>query len=396
MAIANGQVSYMPPRHLQEFEQDLATLPWMLGDENDFVLVPDKKDHSLDHLKEAGWSIPRVVSSSHDIPRQARGNLMFEPWGWSPAVYRWFKSFIDLAHPDWGNHPFASWRPQSADLLSRDTGYQLLQVLKELRLGREKEYPLLFLPKQPKVVDNASGLPEIIEDQSPPLLVKTPWSASGRGIFRIRDIDDDPAQSNRVKGMLRRQGKIYIEKTLNKIQDVSLQFWIEGEKIRYEGHNFFYSDEKGQFAGCAIGPPENPYPLFNDHKVVYDALEQAAKLVERGISIMFPKLNYFGPAGVDGIFFRDDEGHLKLQPCIEINLRHNMGLANIRLKRHIHPRAKGTWKIGAFRNTEWRHFCRAKTKEHPPGFSEGKLRKGFLPLTSPGGNKQFGAWIEVE
>ncbi|MGM0376415.1 MAG: hypothetical protein ACQEQ0_06545, partial [Bacteroidota bacterium] len=127
MAIANGQVSYMPPRHLQKFEQDLATLPWILGDENDFVLVPDKKDHSLDHLKETGWSIPRVVNSPNDISKPARGKLMFEPWGWSPAVYRWLKPFIDLAHPDWKNDPFASWHPSYAGLLSRETGYKLLE-----------------------------------------------------------------------------------------------------------------------------------------------------------------------------------------------------------------------------------------------------------------------------
>ncbi|MGM0532401.1 MAG: hypothetical protein ACQER7_13730, partial [Bacteroidota bacterium] len=85
-----------------------------------------------------------------------------------------------------------------------------------------------------------------------------------------------------------------------------------------------------------------------------------------------------------------------LQPCLEINLRHNMGLANIRLKRHIHPQAKGIWKAEAFRNIEWKHFCREKKQKHPPRFSEGKLRKGFLPLTNPEGNKQFGVWLEVE
>ncbi|MFW6268146.1 MAG: hypothetical protein ACOC1E_03340 [Marinilabiliaceae bacterium] len=396
MAIANGQISYMPPRHLQEFEQDLATLPWILGEENDFVLVPDKAAHSLDHLKETGWSIPQVVSSPQDLPKQARGNLFFEPWGWSPAVYRKFKPFFDLAHPDWNHYPFASWHPRFADLLSRETGYRLLRVLKDIGSGNKKKYPLLYLPQDPMIIERESELPAILKKFSPPLLIKTPWSASGRGIFRVRDITDDPAQSNWIKGMLRRQGKIYIEKMLDKVQDVSFQFWIEGRKINYEGHNFFYSDEKGQFAGCAIGPPENADPLFDDHRIVYDAIEQAADLIEKGILSMFPNLNYHGPAGVDGIFFRDEGGALKLHPCLEINLRHNMGLANIRLKRHIHPKAKGIWKTELFRDTEWSRFCRNRKKENPPGFSEGKLRKGFLSLTNPNGNRQFGVWLELE
>jgi len=396
MAIANGQVSYMPPRHLQKFEQDLATLPWILGDEKDFVLVPDKTDHSLDHLKETGWSIPQVVSSPRDIPTHARGNLIFEPWGWSPAVYRRFRPFFDLAHPDWENHPFASWHPKFADLLSRETGYQLLRILKDIQYGNENEYPLLFLPQQPMVVEKERELPAILNNFSPPLLVKTPWSASGRGIFRIRDVNDDPARSNWVKGMLRRQGKIYIEKTLDKIQDVSFQFWIEGENINYEGHNFFYSDEKGQFGGCAIGQPENADPLFNDQKVVYEAIDQAVALLKRGIKLMFPGLNYYGPGGVDGIFFRDKNGALKLQPCLEINLRHNMGLANIRLKKHIHPESKGIWKTEAFKNTEWRHFCLKRLEKHPPIFWQGKLKEGFIPLTNPEGDKQFGLWTQLK
>ncbi|MBZ4677162.1 MAG: hypothetical protein JG782_1782, partial [Anaerophaga sp.] len=35
LAIANGQVSYMPPANLRRFENDLASLPWILSDEDD-------------------------------------------------------------------------------------------------------------------------------------------------------------------------------------------------------------------------------------------------------------------------------------------------------------------------------------------------------------------------
>ncbi|MFO8001404.1 MAG: hypothetical protein R6U46_09175 [Marinilabilia sp.] len=396
MAIANGQVSYMPPRHLFNFEKDLATLPWIFGTKNDFVLIPEKAGHSLEFLNDHGWDIPNPVSGPGDIPEWARGNLVFEPWGWSPAVYRQFRPFYEMVHPGWHNHPFSSWEKAHATILSRDTGYSLLNTISVFWKQSPDEYPLLYLPGQPLVVYHQKELASVMKQCTPPLLVKTPWSASGRGLFRIRDNNDDPSRSPWVKGMLQRQGKIYIEKTLDKIQDVSFQFFIEKGRIQYLGHNFFYADQTGQFSGCAVGPPVNEHPLFQDQGKIDEAVRQGAHLVKKGLENLSPELNYTGPAGVDGIFFRDENNQLKLQPCLEINLRYNMGLANIYLKRFIHPDARGIWKTGAFNQINWEAFCHQRKQENPPQLMKGKLRRGFLPLISPVGNKNFGVWLETE
>jgi hypothetical protein len=396
MAIANGQMSYMPPRNLHQFEQDLASLPWLLGDENDFVLVRQKQGNSLEHLHKFDWGIPKIISSPEDLQLSRKQEVWFAPWGWSPAVYRHFRQFELFAHPQWDNHPFSDWKTHMAELLSRETGYKLLKTLSQIKSVNKNHYSLISLPEMPLQVSRQEDLPGILKKLSPPLIVKTPFSASGRGLFRIRSHEDAPDNSQWVKGMLKRQGKIYIEEMLHKIQDVSFQFFMTESTIEYLGHNFFYTETSGQFAGCAIGEPENDSKLFSNGKKVQEAILQAAELLKEGIEKSGLHKQYTGPAGIDGIFFEDENGRLKLQPCLEINFRYNMGYANVLFKQKMHPTAKGKWKTGIFVKEEWQQFCKNETKKHPIQILDGKPVKGFIPFVDPGSSKKFGAWLHFK
>lgn len=393
LAIANGQVSYMPPANLRRFESDLASLPWILSDEDDYILVTHKEGNSLKHLSDYGWKIPSIVTAPEEIPEKVR--LIFSPWGWSPAVYIKFKRFYHLAAPTWHTHPLARWNANSAQLLSRETGYALLKEIELIRRNYPDKYSQVEIPYLPVEVSSTAKLSEEFQKTEPPALIKTQWSASGRGLFKIRDEKDNPAESDWIKGMLKRQGKLFIEQMLPKIQDVSFQFMIDDE-IEYVGHNYFYTDPSGQFAGCAIGPPENSSSYFKDQAQISAALKQGAEIVREGLIRTEINKNYKGPAGVDGIFFINKQKEMKLQPCLEINLRYNMGLANIRLKKRIHPEARGAWKTGLFKQEKWQSFCKKKTQANPPVFEKGILRKGFLPMVSPDAEKLFGAWLEAE
>jgi hypothetical protein len=395
MAIANGQVSYMPPHPLKKLEEDLATLPWMLGKASDYILINKLQGNSLNHLVDMGWEIPKPVTGPDEISKNKEQKIVFEPWGWSPAVYRSFKPFDPLAEPKWHQHPFAQWKESLAQLLSRETGYQLLNTIRQIKAQSPNSYPLLFLPEQPLSITKITELTEISQTCTPPAIIKTPWSASGRGLYRIRNSNDNPAKSTWVKGMLKNQGKLYLEKMLNKIQDVSFQFLIEKDNTQYIKHNYFYANSAGQFAGCAIGDPVNKSKLFKDTPKVYEAIEQAAQLLKQGIENMQLNLHYDGPAGIDGIFFEDEHGCLKLQPCLEINLRYNMGLANVRLKERLHPEAKGSWETGIFKQEQWAAFCSQNMKEYPLKYLDNRLLSGFLPLINPDSKKLFGAWLHL-
>lgn len=394
MAIANGEASYMPPRHLHHFEMDMAALPWLLGTEKDYILVRKKEGNSIQHLESFNWDLPKLVSSPKEINSKDQQNLWFSPWGWSPAVYKHFKPYQPFSHSLWTSHPLAVWKKDLANILSRETSYDLLKKIFNIKSSNPSEFPHINIPDMPMEIYDEEKLADILEKQTPPLIVKTPFSASGRGLFRIRNAEDAPEKSQWVKGMLKRQGKIYIEKMLNKVQDVSFQFYINPDEINFLGHNFFYTEASGQFAGCAIGIPETPAPLFRDYKLISEAIEQAAKLLCKGISEIGLNKHYTGPAGIDGIFV-EDKGKLKLQPCLEINLRYNMGYANVLFKQKMHPQAKGKWKTGIFAKESWKTFCQKETTKHPIQMLDGKPIKGFIPFVDPTGDKRFGAWLHL-
>ncbi|WP_291860695.1 hypothetical protein [Marinilabilia sp.] len=396
MAIANGEVSYMPPRHLHHFEMDMTALPWLLGTENDFVLARQKEGNSISHLEQFDWGLPTLVSSPDELPAIAQNNLWFSPWGWSPAVYRHFRPYLPFSHPQWDSHPFAKWEKRLAETLSRETSYLLLNAVTRIKNANPEEYALISLPEMPMEIYDEENLPDILRNSSPPLIVKTPFSASGRGLFRIRNQEDAPEKSQWVKGMLKRQGKIYVEKMLNKIQDVSFQFYMNKEEITFLGHNFFYTEPSGQFAGCAIGEPETPSALFRDQQMIYEAIAQASELLQEGMKKITLNHRYTGPAGVDGIFIEDERSRLKLQPCLEINLRYNMGYANVLLKQKMHPLAKGTWKTGIFAKEGWQEFCENEAKKNPVKMLDAKPIKGFIPLVNPSVKKLFGAWLHLK
>ncbi|PWD98764.1 ATP-grasp domain-containing protein [Marinilabilia rubra] len=396
MAIANGQVSYMPPAHLKQFENDLAALPWLMANENDIILVPEGKMESLSHLAQYDLKLPRLISGPEDINNEGINELWPEPWGWSPAVYRSFKPFNDFIDSSWQTHPFNKWDENHKQLLSRETGYELLKTIKNIKTASPGDFDLIFLPEAPMVIDHEADLSKILESMAPPAVIKTPFSASGRGLYRIRNSQDNPEKSPWVKGMLKRQGKVYIEKMLCKVQDVSFQFMLSEKEINYCGHNFFYADPSGQFAGCAIGEPVINSQILADKTVLETAIEQASTLLGRGLKKMNLSHNYWGPAGVDGIFFKHSDGRLLLQPCLEINLRHNMGMANIFFKKKLHPEAIGSWQTGLFQKEEWKKFCHEKKKSMPVILCDGKIRHGFLPFVSPENPQLFGAWLTLK
>jgi hypothetical protein len=374
---------------------DMAALPWLLGTEKDYILVRKKEGNSIQHLERFNWDLPSLVTSPEDLSSKDQHNLWFSPWGWSPAVYRHFKPWEPFSHPLWSSNPFANWRKELAGILSRETSYQLLKKIFAIKSANPSAYSLITIPDMPMEVYKEENLTEILQKQSPPLIVKTPFSASGRGLFRIRTAEDAPEKSLWVKGMLKRQGKIYIEKMLRKVQDVSFQFYMNPDEITFLGHNYFYAEASGQFAGCAIGIPETSSPLFRDQKLVSESIGQASELLHKGVSALGLNKHYTGPAGIDGIFTEDTNGKLKLQPCLEINLRYNMGYANVLFKQKMHPEAKGKWKTGIFTKEGWREFCQKESKKHPVKMLDGKPISGFIPFVDPEGNKLFGAWLHL-
>lgn len=390
MAVANGHHSYTPPTHLQQFEQQLETIPCFFADEEDFVLTRKKvSPEFIETLQKFGFKVPQFIQTPDGLNADLLPIEQLRPWGWSPAVHQVLKPFKSLCHPDWQQHPMQQWEAHHRLLLSRETGFRLLLQVIDLKCGN---YDLIEIPAQPVKITTLSEIENINRQLQPPTLLKTPWSASGRGLFKIRDLNEKAEQNPWVISKLKQQGFLFAEPFLNKVTDLSFHFFIEKDSVTYLGYNFFETDSAGQFRGCYT---DFPNPLPAEATFLNDVINQGAQILKDSLI----KLNiagiYQGPAGIDALLFKNSKQQIRLHPCIEINLRHSMGLLNIHLRKHIHPLKKGKWQISMINKTQWDRLLQFHNQNNPQ-LEDGLIANELVALTPPPADKGFMAWLQLE
>jgi len=378
MAVVIGHNSYQPPAHLKRFENELSALPLWLGDDIDFVLVESEIDRDfIDKLEDWGVKSPQFISSNTEIDEAIE--LQPHPWGWSPLAHKKLLPFFRGKV----SHPMVPWHDFHKKLLSRFTGLELAATVCKL-LGDDDH---IFIPELPKVLTSAESIAAIEADMVSPILLKTPWSASGRGLFKIRSRQENAAQNNWVLGRLRLHGALLAEPFLDKLQDLSFHFWVEDD-IDFLGTTFFNTDKAGQFLGCYIEPPSVD---FMDAKLMGHIVERAAQLLLHSLKQMRINERYRGPIGIDAMFFKTQSGLVKLHPCIEINLRYTMGLVNLFLKKHIHAESVGYWNIERISSKKWEK----RQLENPPRLKDGAWSEGLFMLTPPPKKEGFMAMLNL-
>lgn len=391
MAVANSQISYLPPAHLRLFENSLATMPCFFADENDAILTLKPVSNTyVEHLHKLGFKTPQFITSPDDLVPNSLPLTSLRPWGWSPAVHNVLKPFLPFCHNQWMKHPMHKWQPHHRLLLSRDTGYKLLVKTMELT---DNSLNLIEISTLPLKLSTLLDVEKVIESIPPPALLKTPWSASGRGLFKIRDVHEHAETNVWVKSKLKQQGFMYAEPYLDKISDLSFHFQIEADGVQYLGYNFFETLPSGQFSGCYT---HLPYDQLIDQALLMEAIEQGVYLINKALENLKINAKYQGPAGVDAILFRNKHNQIKLQPCIELNLRHSMGLLNIHLRKRIHPEKKGKWKISMLNAEEWRQMVQKYNKPDGSNLEDGYITKGIVALTPPPKEKGVMAWLLLE
>ncbi|GAO31205.1 hypothetical protein [Geofilum rubicundum] len=264
------------------------------------------------------------------------------------------------------------WQADHRRLLSRYTGLELAKWVAE-GLGKDDQ---VVIPQLPLELTSPEGIAHLEAEMASPILLKTPWSASGRGLFKIRSRQEKAAANPWVLGKLKQQGALLAEPWLDKLQDLSFHFWVEEEGIQFLGTTYFNTDKDGQFLGCYTTSPT--IDLVGS-EVRKEMVDHAIPLLWKGLKGMNLNRRYRGPVGIDGLFFKTPEDGVKLHPCIEVNLRYTMGLVNLSMAKYLHPDSVGYWSIQRIRSVEWQ----AMQMQNPARLVDGKWRQGVFMLTPP-------------
>lgn len=185
-----------------------------------------------------------------------------------------------------------------------------------------------------------------------------------------------------------------VEPLYNKVADMSFHFWLHPNgKLDYLGHNFFMTDHSGKFQGCHLNDFPNIADIA-DNTTIANTINDSSEILSNALSSLDLHLLYSGPVGVDALWYRHNQGMLKLHPAIETNLRYTMGLVNLMMRKKLSFTTYASWQIAQFDEGQWSHFCQQKINEMPLLPQKGAITQGFLPLT-PMNSRSFGAWMEL-
>lgn len=187
-------------------------------------------------------------------------------------------------------------------------------------------------------------------------------------------------QSDRqwMRGILRQQEYLTVENWNNNIFDFSLHYFVDAAgTLHYKGSVSFDTNEKGAYEG-------NNLSLFTKEtdksirEFLSDKITLLAETLKKAISNTDIVRNYRGYLGVDMYVYLED-GEYKVFPCVEINLRYNMGTLALALGSRLkHKDGKVfTLRISDRNAVEYADRMREK---YPVHLSEGLLSKGFVPL----------------
>lgn len=303
LALAHGVHNYTAPPFARQLRHDLRLLPAWLAPEGAYVAVPDnapiEDDRRWLQAHHLDVNPVRMSEIAH------LGDCCIHPWGWNATL----------------RHQLRQAGVSSA-CLPTDERLEWIRRLSHRRftiaihqtLG-ERFSPC---PVELTTADDVTAFAAA----HPGCYLKMPWSGSGKGIYRVIDPQGDNHVPRWIEGALRRQGSLLCEVGLDRVQDFAIECRCRDGHTALTGYSVFDSDFHSQFGTGRVAPMEE---LHEQLLGMYPGLDIVIGQVLMAIDKLIAP-HYNGPLGIDMMFYRDRDGQIAIDPCVEINLRMTMGM----------------------------------------------------------------------
>ena len=378
LALANFKSNFTSPASARKLRSDLAMLPvWYAPDEALIIAEGELNSRFLDFLK-GKLSINNTLVSFFQL--KSFSELDVKPWGWNPAIRR------QLFEAGVNEHQL----PQLSDLdiirtySSRQNAVRLLAELKETNASYCGESYFYT---------NIDDLLTYIYASQQDQVLKMPYSGSGKGIVWIKGEITDK-QIDWCKRVINKQGGIVIEPVLDKVQDFAMEFEMTDSGIQFIGYSLFQSAPSGAYTGNLLlsdSAIEDKLSTF----IEVALLNELKSTLETKLSAYFP--HYRGYLGVDMMVCQTTEATYQLQPCIEINMRMNMGIVAHRFyERFVHANSSGRFAINFFKQEgEAKKHELKMQSDYPLILENGKIKSGYFALTPVDANTSYVASVSI-
>ena len=357
MALASGSPYYMAPANIKKMAADLSALPAWYALPGSGVLVSDARQREW-MLQEYGTILE--VDGLLEVPDSCDRIC---PWGWNSALLRRLGELgvpegLLLSNEQMSRLRALSSRQMAVELLPR---LRVEQTLGEANLLTSLENLKAFEAKGERV------------------LLKSPWSGSGKGIRMVEDLSD-PSVYGWAKRVISSQGAIVVEPYYNKVVDFAMEFYVGHEDVSFVGYSLFETDCRGIYKGNVLASNA----MIEEELSVYVSLDVLASVRERCLKELgrIYQGAYEGYLGVDMMICREGNEYL-VHPCVEVNLRMNMGVVSrILYDRFLPDGTKGTYVIEYFScQGDALSFHECMKRDFPLIKDDKRIKSGYLSLS---------------
>ena len=320
LALAANIDNYTAPHAGRQLRRDLGFIPALWAGEGDFVLVDDIDDayDKFRHLSASSSYIYNKVEfiTPLQLSEVFKNTMLVDsihPWGWDKALV------FQLKH-----------------IGCPEIMLPTAESLEKMRTVSGRQWAAHHLQENVRVVEDVERLREMISEGRK-VVVKAPWSSSGRGVryVSLADGTDLEATLKWASNIFRQQGAVTVEPYYNKVRDFGMEFEVKDGKIHYRGLSLFQT-VKGAYTGNILATEEEKEEMLAADKSMLGADKSRQnsdfrkilqEVREDIISKLQPVLHdvYSGPFGVDMMVYADEAGDLRVNPCVELNLRRTMG-----------------------------------------------------------------------
>lgn len=362
MALAANQPNYMAPENVREMMADLALLPLWYAEPGSAILAPSAyNDRFLQQMKERFALDVRLITE----PELGElTDLEPMPWGWNLSLRKRLLQ-AGIAEASLPSLPrLDGWR----HLSSREQTNHFLTLFagKKQCIG------------EVEILTTVEACHRVVERWTT-CLFKTPWSSSGKGLNWCRRSFTPQIEQWCVR-TLKEQGLIVASPIYNKVKDLAMEFCLDGHGgVQFVGYSLFKTNQSGAYQGNYLYSDAEiehtclhtlPSSLLQEVREIYEAELQPYALTYRGV------------LGVD-MMLVEERGEYALHPCVEMNLRMNMGLlSNIFCRRYVGDGSTGFLEIRHYNSPEeLQQAVRQLSEENPLLMSGRRILSGFMPLT---------------
>lgn len=377
-AVINGSPFYTAPANVVSMQQELAFLPAWYAGKDDLVLIEEKNSY-YSYLNEIFPQLAKPIAKE-DLERFSGSNIPL--WGISPQAIHYFKEInteldINLSLPQWHKeYVYLNSRQAARDCLS-----EIINSIPEIR---SDILPLFYT--------NIDDISNAVNNSTYQLLAKAPYSSSGRGLLWLPTTGLTRTENQILHGIIKKQGSVSVEKVLDKHIDFAMEFMADDKgNIEFAGYSLFETNKKGGYERNYINSQENIENQLSS-KISLELLESVKEKLKSVLSEKYAYL-YEGCIGVDMMVYLDNE--YKLHPCIEINMRYNMGYLAIQLsKNFISPQSQGYFYLdfSPQKGEIYKSHLHMQEK-YPLQVDSSKITKGYLSLCPIDEDSRYRAYV---